>query len=214
MSITLTETPANSDFATGPLVPSDGDDFTASCDLITNVTVQKLADRSQALNRLLGMQGTNLSTRYVDITGAGMFGSTEFSPIFVGTPPNFGAAWTQTNVAGAGQIGFCLPIPVGATLNRITARVGNIAAAHGSLPGVMPTIRVVSMVDGLVTNIGSSTDSSANTTAYDAIHDLSCTYAHVVQDGNYYVIVTGETGGGAAASKFSIFSIHFLLKGL
>lgn len=204
MSHALTEVAADADFGTGPGVPDPGDDFTDSCALVLQ-TIQELADRTQALRKMLGMSAGgeveiavplsasfNLSSRWT-LSG----GSTQLY-------------YLQTNVTDAGALWFPLALPVGAKLISVTTRLAGGAPftspyTHSGLPATKPTVTVIRQTDGTGTTVATATDGAANVGAYDAFHGITVTANHtVVSAAHYFVKVTGEASTNSNASVLSL----------
>jgi hypothetical protein len=210
MSTTLTENAANADFSTGLVVPTNGDDFTAACAVVV-AAAQELADREQAIRLMLGAT-----------TGASVVRSVPL----VQLTPSITSGWTQgfsTNSLWYYQhnlgtsIFFGLhALPVGAKLVSITARIaggnpmGLAISTHSALPAVMPTLKLWSQADGVATQIGSTaTDASADVSAYNAMHSLTCTVNHtVLSAASYWIELAGENSTNAVVDGCQLAQVY------
>jgi hypothetical protein len=110
--------------------------------------------------------------------------------------------WEQTSVASAGRLIIPVPMPARGKVTGVTCDV-KAAAAHAGLPATMPALALLRQpADGsTVTVVASASDTSANTTAYQAAHQTSLgVLAHtVLTTGTYYVRYEGETGANSLA---------------
>lgn len=198
MSHALTENAANAAFGTPIVVPDNGDDFTASCAVLLT-GMQQIDDREQALRLLAGATTgvvvvKSFPLRAVPSTGAQWtFGIAN------------NALWTYQHVLGQ-SVWFELPeLPVGAKLVSVTIRLGGgnpiglAISTHSALPATMPQIRLWSQTDGVATQLGSTAvDSSANVSAYNAMHSLTVTVNHTILTATSYMLeLDGENGANA-----------------
>jgi hypothetical protein len=126
---------------------------------------------------------------------------------------------SQVDVGGAAEAHFSIPTPVGGFLREVTVWALPLTGiTHSGLPGTMPTVRayrVESQISGLAGSIlGTVTDPSASTGAYDVLHPITLTVSSVMVQTlssgallGYRVRVTGEAGANAVGQGFCIAAI-------
>jgi hypothetical protein len=108
----------------------------------------------------------------------------------------------QSSVAGVGaaEITFAASPRVG-TLTSIALSVKG-AGGHGGLPGTMPNISIYREVPGAggSTLLGTQSDTSASTGAYETLHTITVAglTEALTQTNLYRLVVLGETGANAA----------------
>lgn len=93
---------------------------------------------------------------------------------FTASPPLVILPGPGTAITAGHNIAASLDVTHGATLSSVSVSIH--PDSHGSLPANMPFLRVykTAFATGTATQIGSTaTDSSANTTAYDAAHTIT-----------------------------------------
>lgn len=112
-----------------------------------------------------------------------------------------------------------IPVPIGGFLRNVTVwGLPLTGITHSALPVTKPTITVYtveSQVPGLTgTSLGSATDPSASTGAYDVLHsislDLSRAMTQTLSTGallGYRLKITGEASTNAIAQGFAIAAI-------
>lgn len=112
--------------------------------------------------------------------------------------------WLQTATPAGNAISFHLPLRVGDELTTLTVLIeGGTGAGHGgSLPAVMPQLRIVQVAtDGTETLLDSETDASATAAAYDAFHSFTWVGSITPTDQDpIYVQVRGESGANSVAN--------------
>lgn len=187
-------------------------------------------DHANAIDGAAG--GTYAPSAAINITGANGLGNIDITgnATWTGTTnlPKLGSrsyTYTQALIAAAGdsewiplavpgyrtnnnadtyQLYFCPSnLPYLGTITAITAYV-DPKNGHAGLPGTMPRIKLSSRTHGVDgdTDIAQQTDTSANLTAYQALHTITLSGLSQTVDGTkmYYVEVQSE--GGANALDF------------
>lgn len=118
----------------------------------------------------------------------------------------------QTNVNTLTRILFSLSLPKGATLTKVQVVLKG-AGGHVGMPATKPDIIVykISSINGTATSIGSATDASANTTAYQAVHTIDATMTETIDSEllRYAVVVETEDGANALAGASYYCAIAF-----
>lgn len=191
MSHALTENAASANFGSGLVVPDNGDDFTASCAVVV-AAAQQLADRSQLVN---GYVQTRVRVPLI----------TNFNnnSRFAVVNPTDSCFWQQTDVTSFGGLLFSLGnIPSGRTISSITAYVLNPNTT--TLPiGTQPTLQLhrYSHSLGTLATIATVSDTTAVLATYNADHALTLSGINhvIIDDYEYSILVTGETGANAVA---------------
>jgi hypothetical protein len=119
--------------------------------------------------------------------------------------------WLNETVGGLLQVP--LPeLPNGVRLDEVRVTI-DPAGGHGALPGTMPSVELRAWNADTLTDdlIGSATDSSATTGAYEAAHEIavSPTTAHVVGKGirRYRVDLIAESGAGSDVGTVYVHAI-------
>jgi hypothetical protein len=204
MSTTLTETASDADFGTGLLVPQPGVDQTSDAVVILkDNSLQQLADRSQAIQKLSGLNGVLTRTVHVPLNVALQNSSSRFTSGLAS-----GIYWEQTSVASVGALEFAIPpLPVGAKITQVIARWGNdfnTTLAIGTPPaislrksGIATGVTFVSGI-GNPTTIGTQSDTTAVVATYKALHNITLSVAETISaDAVYIVRFTGETGSNS-----------------
>jgi hypothetical protein len=174
-------------------VPVGGDPRTA---LSVEVPFQTLT------NRAAWLRDQTLELQYKGVTR--QIATEAYSPINFIAPyvlsGGGGPYWRQLSTPTANDhVVYRLGMPQGATLNSITVRLQG-AAAHVGLPASVPTLRLLRVdatdfTSGWVLQGSISSDLSANTTAYQAVHTITVGSLSVVVDNaqyNYFACVSGE----------------------
>lgn len=138
-------------------------------DLVTAASVRVmgtgLADRTQSLND--GKFASVTVSRVVSGPWH-VFDHTTDAPTFINYAPT---------VAVSDYAHVYLTLPHGSTINSFTISVD--PGAHASLPGVMPAVTFyrITAATGQIDNTGGGPwggqDTSANTTIYNAVHDIT-----------------------------------------
>lgn len=203
MSHTLTENPANSDFASGLIVPSIGDPFDNAC-LVLLDALQELADRTQALKKGVGASTTIAVPMIMAGNAAGMTMGT-YSPF-----------WTDANANGTPAL-FAIPnLTPGVKI--VTASIewdgGNITGtSRTNLPQFMPFFGISRYDAAGGVGVGSTaTDTSATTGAYIAPHLITATVnTVVVANTTYYFRITMENGTNAIAGGSTLTGLYLTL---
>lgn len=112
----------------------------------------------------------------------------------------------QVNVTDAGGVLFWVPTVMTCKITAVRMAWKG-APAHANLPGTMPKIELLrfNSNSNTYTSIGSQTDPSGATVAYQANHNVDLTgLAEVVSSQNYwyYLSITGEAGANALQGSF------------
>lgn len=129
------------------------------------------------------------------------FGVTTFGPLL------------QRNVTDPYAVAFALVLTDNDTLNSVSVMLNGMAGGGGhvaTLPATKPRVTVWRQdVSGTMTQLGTAVDAPADVAAYDQNHILSVTgLAHTVSgDNQYWVLIEGESGGGAQAGELGIISV-------
>jgi hypothetical protein len=119
--------------------------------------------------------------------------------------------WENTSAVGGNQLRFHLPRVAGGTLQNVYVRLAGSGAgsSHVALPQFMPTVAVVSQLDGVVTALSSATDASASVAAYNAAHTIGVTvnYENLgLLNERLFLAIAGGSGTGAVANALALYS--------
>jgi hypothetical protein len=100
-------------------------------------------------------------------------------------------------------------LPYLGTITGVTAYVQG-KGGHVGLPGTMPRVKLSYRAHGtdVVTDVAQQTDTSANTTAYQAVHTIALTGVSEVVNGARMYFAEVQSEGGANALDF--FQLHGL----
>jgi hypothetical protein len=98
-------------------------------------------------------------------------------------------------------------LPPGVYISNLRVLVSLPTSHGGSLPATMPDVLLLAQGgSGSSSTIASGADTSANTTIYEATHEIVVTLNHAVQtDVAYALAVRGENAANAQANSFRIF---------
>jgi len=135
--------------------------------------------------------------------------------------------WEQVAIPGGDAILFVCTMPVltrGVGTYKVTGlecRVNGAggtagAGAHGAnKPATMPQVTLSSRSDQVLTNHGTTVDSSGSAAAYDIPHSIVHTLAPaqaVYWRRTFYVLFEGEAGANAVANALTLYDINLLLE--
>lgn len=114
--------------------------------------------------------------------------------------------YEQTNIGAGRFIVFPLAVPPGDTLENVFVRLNGAPGHGGVLPTTMPVVSIVrSAIDGTLTTLASTTDSSGSAAAYETSHNVLLDSGTVTFGAMpilatvnpLYCVVIGESGGSA-----------------
>lgn len=132
---------------------------------------------------------------------------------------NFSAGTCGWDMAGANseELVLALPFRPGDSILTVTMRLEGSATGgggHSALPANMPVIQLIrkDVTTGVFTIVDSTTDSSANVAAYDAVHDVEISLGpghSYVANAVYYVRIIAEGGANAEPGSARVYSLKF-----
>jgi hypothetical protein len=197
MTTALTENHANADFTTGLAVPSNGTDSAVWSGEVV-AAFQEIVDRTQ---RLKLFWNPDAPVFRIPLT-AGIDSGGNFA-INLSSNRTY---WTQTSVAGVGNVSFPLSgvLPVGRKVTGVDAYWFNANTVNVSI-GTKPTISLykgsitIGGTAGGSTLVSTVTDPTAVLGTYQTVHLISLTgLTEVIDtDEELYVKLTGETGANS-----------------
>lgn len=205
MSTVITETAANADFGTGLTRPDNGEDPSV-WSLVLEQMEQELGDRTQALQKLGGLNGSLTRTIHVPLGTSIQNSSSRFTAGIAS-----GIYWNQSSVASAGFLQFAVPpLPVGTKITQVIARWGNSGTAALAI-GTPPVIGLykstitagVTFINGVGngSTVGTQADTTAVLATYQALHNITLTLTETVSaDAVYSVAFAGETGANSSTT--------------
>lgn len=211
MSRVFTEVAANANFTTGVTCPTPGEAGSIWWNEY-EALFQQHSDRTQALALSVGFNGTNQITRSIGLDAFSLGSRWNL----LGLSTNF--YYLQTSNTDGGALWFAVdPLPVGAKLVSITARLAGGAPfsgsfSHSGLPGTMPSLVLYRQTDGTSTTVGTQADTSGTTGAYDAFHSVTLAASHTIVSGAHYnVKITGEAGTNSSASVLTMAGLSMVI---
>jgi len=195
MASALVEDATNADFGTGPTYPDNGDSGTVWWG-VQKSAVQQLCDRSQELHGWNSLTynvplipSLNSSSRF-DVDGSGLI-------------------WAQISVTDGGGLYFPIGgrLPVGRKITAVTALI--TGASDGTLPAVMPTLKLqyldyTTLGSPTGGDISSATDATTPNAAYVVAHTFGSTGLSHTINANYQYAVkfTGATSTHSAVNLY------------
>lgn len=167
-----------------------------------------------------------ISNRVVGLSNTPLIIPMGITPINLGDQANwaFGlisgkAVLRQANASGDEIAHFDIPVPLGGRLRNVTVwALPFTGVTHSAMPAVKPSFtvgQISSQAGGFSsTSIGSVTDPSASTAAYDVLHAISLDTSFAMVQApptgallGYRLAVTGESGANSIGDGFCIAAI-------
>jgi hypothetical protein len=186
-----------SEYTGDVFVPVGGDPRTA---MSVQIPFQTLTNRAAWLRDELRLVQYKGVTRPVSVETFAQIGT--WTAPYSASGGN-GPRWIAGSTSANDHLTFRLDMPHGSTLTALTAYLRG-ASGHAGLPAVMPSLALlrISNVDFTAawSTLGTQTDTSGNTTAYQAIHPVTISSLSVVVDRglySYYARVIGESSTNA-----------------
>jgi hypothetical protein len=196
----------------------------ATASQLTDITLPATGRADLFRNALTGLAQT---TRWVRdrVLGAGAAADTVlWQPALIGADSTYWAAAASSSAAAEPFINqktvdvaramLSMPhVKPGLVLGTLTATVRSATSHGGLLPSSMPLIALVGVdSSGNAVDVASAADASADATAFEARHTISCVANHAIQaDRAYHVAVRGESGSNSQANSFKLYRLSMTL---
>ncbi len=124
------------------------------------------------------------------------------------------APYVNQKTADVNYAALTMPhVMPGLVFGTLTATVQSATSHGGSLPASMPRLALGGTAStGVAVEIAGAVDASADATAFEAMHTISCPINSLVQTGlSYFVALRGEGSTNAQSNSFKLYRLSLTL---